>query len=490
MAKLPSVTNEVIDGGLGFTPGLAREPWAAIGAASLTPGLHAIGNPAQMVSAVRALGTPRDVRDQLGRGDLPELISSALAIAEGQCFAVSVPGTRAAGTLTGATANTGAGTITLGYAGALAGANAEYSGSLVIVEEGGLGVAEYQLVIDGVMDQIRTVPATPGTYAIPGTDMVLTFVAATPDIFEVGDNWTLAAPAPTASQAEVLAAIEELVCSEHRFRWISVAGVSTSTLWTALASRADSLAIAANPRYLHFKVQQRRNAAGEDAAAWVDVLTGTGRGNTSSTRVQCWGAWIDETDPFGVTEDRGMIGRASGLSARRRAHETIDAVKRRAIPGANGIVPVGLTDAQILSLDQAGYATVRRYGGLRGVYVTHGRMLAPSTSDFQFEERRRVMDLACERVHDRQRDEYLNSEIDLDAAGLDMFLRVSSGPLQLMQDLGFITSFQVRLNSSVEEILATDTIRTRISIQPLGKASQIENEISYYRGVPQTEEEA
>ena len=554
MAKLPSVTNKVLDGGLRITPSGAREPWAAVGAASIVPGAHAVDG--QQVSAVRALGTPREVREQLGRGDLPELLSSALAITEGQCFGVSVAGARAPGTRTPRAANAGPGAIALGYAAAVAGANAEYSGSVTITKAGILGAAEFRVAIDGVMDQVRTVPAA-GTYAIPDTDMVLTFeddgttgpatnsfgdnatadeAAATvlrdtyaaanaawlaqydadpvltislqwagggaanqrrsggawEDVvpgFAAGDAWTISTPAPTATSAQVLAAIEELVCSEHRFRWISVAGVSTSSLWAALASKADQLASAANPRYIHFKSQHRRNAAAEDAATWQAALTGTERGNVSSTRLQVWAAWVDETDPWGVTEDRPMIGRANGLSARRRAHETIDAVKRKAIPGVDGIVPAGLTDAQILALDQAGYATVRIYGGLRGVYVTHGRMLAPPGSDFRLEERRRVMDRACELVHDRQRDEYLNSELDLDAGGLAMFLRVSSQPLQLMQDLGEITSFEISLANTVAEILSTDTIRTRIRVQPLGKASQIENEISYYSGAPQTQTE-
>ena len=478
--RLPSVRSTVLDGGLGIVGRQAVGAWAAVGAASEVPGEH--DRDGSMVSAVQAVGTPGAVRSQLGRGDLPELASAALAVAEGQCHAVSVAGTRTVAALDAGAANAGSGTL----APAGTGANAEYSGSVEIVTAGDLGIAEYRLTIDGVMDEVRTTPTAPGTYDVPGTDITLTFGGTG---FVVGDTWALAAAAPTVTSAQILAAAEELVCCEHPFEWISVAGVTAAALWAALAARAGVLEKAINSRYLHFKCQLRGPAAAETVSAWLTAVTGTERGQVSSPRVQVWAPYIRETDPWGVDEDRPVIGRASGMSAALLPYQRISAVRRGPIPGATAMVPV-LTDAQILQLDQAGYATVRVFPGRRGIFVTRGRMLAGPSSDFGTEDRRRVMDRACRQVDERQISQYLGSEVDLTAEGLDMFRRVSEAPLQLMQDLGEITAFRLEVASSVQETLSTDTIRTRIRIQPLGAADFIENEIAYAVIVQATEEEA
>ncbi|MCY4377342.1 MAG: DUF2586 family protein [Spirochaetaceae bacterium] len=470
--RLPSVNSEILDGGLGIVGRQAVGAWAAVGAASKVPGTHDVNG--QSVSAVQALGTPAAVRTQLGRGDLPELTSSALAVAEGQCHAVSVAGTGAAATLTAGADNSGDGTIAIAGKG-----TAEYSGTVAITKDGLCGVAQYRITIDGVMDEVRTTPASDETYVIPDTGLTLTFTdAAAPSGYDAGDTWTLAAAAPTASAQQVLAAVEELACSEHLFEWISVAGVSTAALWAALGSRADALAAAMSSRYFHFKCQLRGPTSAETVSAWLTAVTGTERGQVASKRVQVWAPYIKETDPWGVTEDRAVIGRASGMSAALLPHQRISAVKRGPIPGATAMVPV-LTDAQILQLDRAGYATVRVFPGRRGIYVTRTRMLAGPSSDFSTEDRRRVMDRACRQVDETQIARYLGSEIDLNPEGLDMFRRVSEAPLQLMQDLGEITAFRVEIASSVQETLSTDTIRTRIRIQPLGAADFIENEIAY-----------
>ena len=479
--RLPSVRSTVRDGGLGIIGRQAVGSWAAVGAASLVPGTHDVNG--QMVSTVQALGRPDAVRTQLGRGDLPELAASALAVAEGQLYTVSCAGTSAVATIAPAAANTGDGLIAISGNG-----TAEYSGTVVITKEGLGGVAEYRITLDGVMDEVRTTPVTTGTYVIPGTGLTLTFTDAV-NGYDVGDTWTLAAAAPTVSAAQVLAAVEELACSNHLFEWISVAGVSVASLWAALAARADTLAATTTSRYLHFKCQLRGPAPAETVSAWLTAVTGTERGQVTSPRVQVWAPYVRETDPWGTIEDRAVIGRASGMSAAYRPHQRISAVRRGPIPGATATVPV-LTDAQVLQLDQAGYATLRIIPGRRGIYITRDRMLAGPSSDFSTGDRRRVMDRACRLVDERQVSQYLGAEVDLTNEGLDMFRRVSESPLQLMQDLGEITAYQLEIVSTVQETLSEDRIRTRIRVQPLGAADFIENEISYSVIEQEQEEEA
>ena len=479
--RLPSVGSQVLDGGLGIVGRQAVGAWAAVGAASKVPGAHDVSG--QQVSAIQALGTASDARAQLGRGPLPELVASALSVAEGQCWAVSVTGAGVAAAIAAGAANAGDGVIAVSGNGAF-----QFIAKVEITKAGLAGAAEYRITIDGVAGEIRTTPASAGTYVIPDTGVTLTFTdkAATPEGYALGDTWTVTAAGPTVSTAQVLAAVEEIACSGISVEWISVAGDSVSALWTALGARADALARSMNSRYFHFKCQARGQRSGETASDWLTAITGTERGAAVSTRVQVWGMRITEIDPWGVTETRPLIGVTSGMSAALAPHQRISAVKRGAVPRATAMVPA-LTDAQILQLDQAGYATIRQFVGRRGYFVTRGRMLAGPSSDFRTEDRRRVMDRACRLVDEIQISQYLGSEISLDAEGLDMFRRVSEGPLQLMEDLDQITSFQLEIASTVREILSTDTIRTRIRIQPLGAAEFIENEVSYYIAVEPAE---
>lgn len=460
-SRLPGVRNKVLDGQLGKAGVTGVGAFAAVGVASKVPG------------DIRILGTPEEAREVLGVGLLAEVASSSLGLTATSCYAVSVDGTKTAPTIAATAGNAGKGTVAI-KAGSQS--TAQYTIKLRITKAGDLAAANYLLTIDGVAQPERTTPsAASADYTIPGTGITLTFGGTG---FAVGDSWTIEGAAPTATNSDILDAINTLLRSKHRYEWIAVAGVSTSALWAALAARAELAAD--NGRWGHFKLQARGPAAGESTADWVNALIGTERGNAVSARLQVWAARVLEATPFGEYEPRGMLGLSCGLSAGLLPHEPVDEVANGAIPGADGIVPADLTDEQILALNNAGYATVRTYPGDEGIFVTHGRMLVPSDSDYEFEERRRVMDKACRQVAQIQRRNYLNADVEITPGGLDMFRRVSEQPLERMRDDGGeITDFEIILNER-QDILATDTVKTRIRVTPLGKMVQIENEISYH----------
>lgn len=313
---------------------------------------------------------------------------------------------------------------------------------------------------------------------ITGLNVVLTVAAA--QKMAVNTVWDFDVQAPAAAGGWGAAA-DQLLESRRRFEWISIAGVTDSDQWAAMASKAQT-ALTTHHRFLGFRAQARQPASAETTAAWVQALAGTERGETADGRVQVYAGWLRVADPItGEVETRGLGDIGAGWSARRRPHEPVDAVMYGALPGAVALSPADLTSAQVSTLADAGYTAARTYPGERGIYIAEGRTLAGATSDYRTEERRRVMDRACRLIYERQW-RYLNSAVQIDQAGrmvgIRTFERASQQPLDEMARRQEISSGQVVIDP-IQDILATETITTEVRIVPLGKLRTIVTTVSF-----------
>lgn len=465
---LPDIKNTIKDGSLGVRGVDAAGVFGAVGVAS------------KVNNGIQIFSDPTTADEKLGDGPLRDLVVSALSIAGTTCYAVAIEGTIAGtvGNVTAGAKNRGTGSVS-----AAGSPRNEYDIVVSIVESGGLNDAVFRLKIDGVLGKKYTVPAG-GSFTVPDTGITLTFTTgvAAPgkEAFEENDSWKFRVTSPSGTNAEVLTAVDTLLNSAYSFEWVSVAGVSAAALWASLATKAAG---AANKhRYMHFKCQARYKRTGETTEQWVNALTGTERGTTVGGRVQVYAGWIKQAEGSGAVDERGLIDLGTGMSARRAAHEPPDAIKYGAIPGATAILPGDLKDGQINSLADAGYVTARQYIGLKGVYITSGKMLAEETSDFGLEERRRVMDRACARVRKAQLG-YLNDTVEVGAdgslEGIEMFKAISAAPLDEMVNSREISAGSVYIDPD-QNILSTKKIVARVRITPLGKMSHIENVISYH----------
>ncbi|MBP5161540.1 MAG: hypothetical protein ILP16_00990 [Spirochaetales bacterium] len=454
------VNNKILDGALGAMPAEATGIFGAVGVASIP------------TDGIIILTDPSDANEKLGGGPLRDLVVQALSMAKTTVYAVGLPGSTA-GTI-GAVTKTGTGAGSLTVSGS---PRNEYKVKVTIQESGVLNAAVAVVDVDGVPTKAFTVPAG-GTYALANTGLTLTF-AANETGFVAGDVYEFETTAPVASNAEILAAIDELLDSKYDYEWISIAGVSDKTLWAALATKAE--AAEAVYRYIHFKAQARYLVANETVDQYVAALVGSERGTVVGGRVQVSAAWCINSDPFGEVDRRPGSGHCAGMSAQKDVSEPVDHVGSSAISGIVELLPPGLNDGHINALDNAGYETFCQYIGRTGVYITHGRMFAESTSDYQLEERRRVMDLACKNVRTAQLN-YINSTVALDAEGnmigLDMFTAVTEQVLKNMKDAGRISDYEFSIDAG-QDILSTEKLTTRIRIIPLGKMTFIENVISY-----------
>lgn len=475
---LPDARITIQDGGLGARGPTATGIFAAVGAAP---------NKVESVrfGRVLSLSNPRKAHELLGAGPLRDLVVSALSIAGTVCHAVPLDQATAAGAVTRAvtvepdTGGSGPQRLNVASSAAAAGRIVEAK----VTKGGALGTAKVTISVDGVAGEAQTLAAGANNKAAPIDvgGMTLTFDGKSAD-FVLNDTWTLkgaryAAPARTA----VLAAIDTLIASSLLFEWISVAGETNHGLWAALAGKAATALT--RHRYIHLKAQGRYPYPTTTGAAWAaDVADAQVRGVTTDTRVQVHASWVRYADPItGKTEVRGVADLAAGLTARRAAHEPVDAVRYGSIPGVTALYPADTDDAAVTVVDNAGYASARTYAGRRGVYLTRGQMLAPAGSDYRTEERRRVMDRACTLVRAAQM-HYLNSDVRLNPdgtmAGIALFRSISQQPLDQMARAGAISAGRVEIDP-LQDILSTETITTEIAIVPLGKIATISTTLSF-----------
>jgi hypothetical protein len=463
---LPGVKNDIKDGAMGVAGAEATGKFAAVGVA------------ANYGQGVLTLTDAETADKSLGDGPLRDLVVSTLSIAKTTVYVIALEGT-VAGTVSAVTAgaeNTGSGTV------AISGSpRNEYDVVIEIVSGGNLNEATFRVSVDGAAGKVITVPQdteTTGVYEIPGTGISITFTSDG-QTFGAGDTFSFTSTAPAATNGEVLAAIDQILNAKLNIEWIAVAGVSNAALWAALAVKAEGAAEIF--QYLFIVAQARYMEAEETVDQWVSALTGTERGTVTSTRLQVCAGWIEEADPNGQIDVRGLIGTYCGKLAQRNVQQGPDAVRYGGISAATALKPDGLNDGHIEILKNAGYVTARQIIGLNGIYITSGQMMSEQGSDYDVVEMRRVMDKACRQIRAAQL-VFVNDTVRVGAdgspEGVEMIVMQSSAPLNTMKTNGEISEGVITVPPG-QNILSTKKLMLKVRIVPLGKLSYLENEIAF-----------
>ncbi|MBN2536380.1 MAG: DUF2586 family protein [Spirochaetales bacterium] len=458
---LPNVRYVIKDGAMGVLGADATGNFAAIGVA------------ANYGQGILTFTSPDQVTDILGDGPLRDLLVSALSIAKTKVYALAMEGTIAGNvsTVTPGTGNSGTGTLTV-----TGSPRNEYDVTVTIISDGGRNTGTFRVTVDGREGKRLTIPVD-GVYEIPGTGLTITFSET--GTFIEGDTHSFSSTAPTATNAEILEAVDTVIAAKLSIEFCAIAGISNAALWAALAAKAESAASVF--QYLFFVAQARYLADTESIDTWAGLLTGSERGSVESTRLQVCAGWIEEADSEGQIDTRGLIRLYCGMLARRNVHEGPDAVRYGAIPGAISLMPSGIHDGHIENLKNAGYVTARTIMDMNGIYITSGQMMSGEGSDFDLVERRRVMDKACRQIRQAQL-VWLNDVVSVGSdgspEGTAMLVAQSEVPLKIMVNNREISSGEIVIPEG-QNILATKEIKLKIRIVPLGKLSYIENEIAF-----------
>ena len=460
---LPGIKNYILDGAMGVQGAQADGCFAAIGVAE------------KPCDEILTFTEADQVEKKIGDGPLRDLLVSALSISKTKVSVITLEGT-IAGTVSAVkpgAVNKGVGTITVSGS-----PRNEYKITVALESDGGLNEATFRITIDGLPGKLITVPDGDAKYNIPGTGLTLLFNPGGTG-FKEGDTFMFDTTAPSATNGEVLAAINKIFEAKLAIEFIAIAGVSASPLWSALATKVNEAAEIY--QYLFFVVQSRYLKAEETLDAWANALCTEERGSVGSSRLQVCAAYIMEADANGQNDLRGLIGTYCGTLAARKVQDGPDAVKFGGIAAATALMPEGINDGHIENLKNAGYVTARKYVGRKGIYITSGQMMSEEGSDFDLVERRRVMDKACRNLYVAQLPA-LNDTVSIGAdgspEGIEMFVAKSQFPLETMKTNKEISDGYVIVPSG-QNILADKKLRTKVRIVPLGKMSYIENEIAY-----------
>ena len=450
MGRLPDVYITITDGGLGILAPSAAGVFAKVGVSSLGE-----------INQIAAMTDRDQIKPIYGTG--PLAASLADSFANGARTILSV---RADGDIEGTIGNVDkVGDSSLTATGKPLDA---YDVSIEILVDGGPNEAVFQYSLDGkdTYSPKITIPLT-GEYEIPNTGLKVTF---SPTV-KAGDAYHFKTKAPQASIASMMAAVQVLLDTNLSYENIHVVGESSMPMWVAgdvLATEAET-----DFRYIYLTFEARYKNEGESTNQWMMALLEE-RKNFASTRVQVSAGFGEVVDGLtGRQVLRNTAGHHRGQVATLSVQQSPGEVNEGSLKGIIRIMPEDLNPAQIQILDEAGYATIRKYIDLNGIYITNGRMMAELTSDYQQEECRRAMDKACKQVR-------IASLRFVKAGATERGIRAlraySQHPLDIMKGEGEIHSSSIEIPEG-QDIWATSRIRTKIRITPIPIMREIVQDI-------------
>lgn len=486
MANLPGVTINVQDGNLGVLPALGEGVHVKIGVASQGP-----------VNEVVAVSDTKQAKEVFGSGPLLEAIGVAFAQGAGPIYAIRVK-TSVVGTV-GPVTKSGTGTGNLAVIGSSLDAYEVYvkitrDGEVAAGAEG-TGAFQYTLDGGGNWSPEIAIPSE-GTYTIPGTGLTLVFqngssgavavgpgnALAFPDgpsgaSFVAGDIYSFVTSPPHYTIADLNDAIDALFSqAQLRYQFIHVVGAATPTVAAAVDARMREAAS-----------QHRYIWAILDAEDKPDSQLRTDWASFASTRVGVGAGYAEIASPItGRVHRRPISWLWAGRRAARPAQEDVGRVASGPLVG---VVRLHRDEYVTPGLDEARFTTARTYPAYAGYYLTQGRLMAPPGSDYELDQYRSVMDLACTVAYQAGL-RFVNESIrvnpatggiaERDAVRVEGYI---AGMLRAalkgkVSEIGGQPAVRVTVDRT-ENILSSRRLPVSIAIIPLGYAKYIRAEIGF-----------
>lgn len=450
-------------------------------AAGRTEGLFAVLGRAWSGDAAAPVRVRDDkvVFDDFVGGDLVDAVADAFVAGGRDCYACKVAADTA-GTTNAAQAdagNTGGGAL------AAAGDPTDaFDIAVEILSAGDLNEATFRVTVSqqgkAYITKEATVPAG-GTYLIPNTGVTLTFSVADPeDPYDAGDAWTITTTAPTSTLTAVEAAIDAVLAQPQRPEFILLAGPSSSALWVGLGAKRDELRTAGI--FIFFIAEAAGNVGvGDtaDIATWIGTLT-TARAAVDDYGVAVVAGRAMVTDQVHGELERNVAGLLAGRLASIAVNRSAGRVRDGALRGAVSLAPAAITEANIESIDALGFAGVRAYNGKSGLYVTRAHTL--SDTDFNKVERMRVLCKAARQVYALAIDELQDDfQVDADATGIQAIEERLVRPIRLMTGAGECSGGDVRVLTTIADLLSTEELSVLIEITPNGMVNSLSITIGF-----------
>jgi hypothetical protein len=480
---IPGQSFTIRDPGLGIVPEISDVPLVLGTCSSSTANtLYTFSNPADLV-------------DTMGQGPLVEQAAKILSEAGGPVRVMRLTGSvaGAAGAVTKTAAGSSTGTVTVAGA-----AYDAYQVKVLITKTGTVGVGEFQYALDRLANggdsptwsDVLTIPAG-ATYAIPNTNLTLTFVPGAGAVFfEAADYHTFDCTAPYYSTTNLGTAVTALLADETDWAWLVLTGEPAdtgdgATMFAALDTHLTTF-------FNQYRYARAMMDAGTDttANAISDYASSSSRrilvsyGDHDMSSVKPFAGWGTPRVPFLYS----VAARAAKVAI------STDLARFNEGP-LTGVVAVTHDEFRTEVLDSKKFTTSRTYQGVAGFYITNARFMSPAGSDFLYWQHGRMMDVACAITYQTQL-QFLSTAQRTNAAGqiLDADAKKLEGivkgalraalldPSDAEGNPGHVTRLDYKIDR-LADLLGTGTLYSTVAILPKGYVKHIETTLGYTRDV-------
>lgn len=311
--------------------------------------------------------------------------------------------------------------------------------------------------------------------------------------YAAGDVFRFNTTPPTADDASLEAAIDAALNSSEAYEGVvigqAVAGSGFPTTMGKFKNKMEGYAGGLDAierfRYLWLCAESdppainEQHVQTETTAAWVADLENDADG-FDSIRVGSVASWSLVEDSFTIDV---LPRNLNAMIAGRRVARPVNVLTARtdfALP-VKSAWPSDWTDQNAKTLHDKRWTTVKGIAGRTGVFIKDDLLFAPSNSDFQTMERRRVMDKACRVTYQKQVDIHMS---DMDITNIEESLKflasVIESPLAAMQAAGEISGYSV-IVAPGQDIVNSQTLKFTVGIVPRGAARVLKQDISFRR---------
>lgn len=471
--SLPDVSVTIRDGALGLVAPNSNGVQVVVGVSSQgdTTAVHQYSDMASLVS-------------DFGVGPMVEAAAQVLAVAGGPVavfrIAPTTPGSN--GSVTAGSGNTGTTVMTVTGT-----PNDQY---LVLVKciTGAVitsGNAQVQVSFDngltyGPLLNVSTGGAvsnlTNGNNAATG--LSLAFTTAASANMAAGDTYSFSSTAGTFANSDLATAMTALLADPTTWFMAHIVGIASSSANAAsFASTVDTALSSAATNSFRYAM------ALIDLPQDTDANLKTAFASFSSKRVGYCAGFVNVTSP--ITGSRYLRPGSWALATRLSAIPPQEDAGRVATGPLLGVTAISRDEFKTPGLDSFGFSTLRTIVGLPGFYITNPRLPSGVTSDFQFIQYRRVMDIGASAARTALLT-ILNSQVrvdpttgyilEQDAQSIEAYV-LGQLSTQLVQP-GYCQTVSNTVKRNIN-VLATQSIYDTIRVLPFAYAKYITEDIGF-----------
>ena len=457
-----SVDITIISNGLGAVPPGGGETIAVVGVSSTGTANQAIQS-----------SDPADFVTNNGYG--PGVQAAAFVTQHGGNPVIFVKAATSSAGTNSAVTHTGTGTSVVTVSGTPLDT---YYAVATVITGGTIGTAGCVVAVS--LDAGRTTYATAtlgtgNTYVVPNTGLTLNFGAGS---LVAGDTYTFVSLEPTATAANIVAAIEGLIASGMAFKNVLVVGAINAS--DAATIKAEATVLFNKKRFTRLFCNARDvtwgGTSNETEAQWVTSIS-TDFAGLDADRLNVAAGYYNIISPLSSTQFRRPLSWAeAAVDSTTDIGTDISWVALGAYPMvAKPSVSDGFIyyDAQNnAALDTARFSTAQLLYGKPGWYLTNSNMMAAAGSDFSILPYCEVVDEAC-RIAYLFFTDYLGGSVRVSATtgfilpadANDIDARCTA---ELQAGLGNGVSSIRNVVTRNSNILSTRILTTTVEIVPLG----------------------